>query len=75
MLHLLSNNGSNRVASAALVALIAFFEERCLRHRELDGHATPKWVLQSAARQRLCTPPLSEVSGFAAIPQRSSLTA
>jgi hypothetical protein len=24
-------------------------EERCLRHREFDGHATPKWVLQSAA--------------------------
>src|SRR5437879_2443653 len=22
-------------------------EERCLRHRELDGHATPGWVLHS----------------------------
>jgi hypothetical protein len=21
-------------------------EERCLRHRKLDGHTTPKWVLQ-----------------------------
>jgi len=50
---------------SALVALAVFFEERCLRHRELDGHATPKWVLQSAARERLCAPSLSEVIAFA----------
>src|SRR6266566_5181568 len=24
--------------------------ERCLRHRELDGHVTPCWVLQSNLR-------------------------
>jgi len=54
----------HRGQRAMLVALAAFFEERCLRHRELDGHATPKWVLHSAARQRLCKPPLSEVLAF-----------
>ncbi len=43
---------------------LCFFQERCLRHRELDGHATPKWVLPSAARQRLCAPSLSEVFAF-----------
>ena len=31
------------------------FEERCLRHRELDGHATPGWVLRSAARRSWLT--------------------
>jgi len=30
-------------------------EERCLRHRELDGHATPGWVLQSAERRSWLT--------------------
>jgi hypothetical protein len=36
---------------AGIVGLGRVFEERCLRHRELDGHATPNWVLQSAARR------------------------
>ncbi len=27
---------------ARIVGLRRVFEERCLRHRELDGHATPK---------------------------------
>jgi hypothetical protein len=35
---------------ARIDGLRRVFEERCLRHRELDGHATPKWVLQGAAR-------------------------
>jgi hypothetical protein len=62
---LVSNNGLDRRGRRAALALAAFFEERCLRHRELDGHATPKWVLQSAARQLLCVPQLSEAFAFA----------
>src|SRR5207244_12547087 len=34
------------------VVLVRPKEERCLRHRELDGHATPCWVLQSNLRLR-----------------------
>jgi len=42
--------------------------------RELDGHATPKWVLQSAARELLRQARVSEILAFPEIQQRSSLT-
>ncbi len=62
---------------AGIVGLRRVFEERCLRHRELDGHATPKWVLQSAAqRSRLtCSGDVSyEFRALAVNFRRSSLT-
>jgi hypothetical protein len=58
--------------------LVGFFgrprEERCLRHRELDGHATPSWVLQTAGRRSWLTwarpswLSLQEVSRFDPVP-------